>query len=98
MNFAGLDEEEKQFIKQQIEEKGIEAAKYLRWLIQRGLREERIEIAIQLYQSRKISISGAAEEAGVSIYDFLEILRMKGYISSYDLEDFQRGLDLLKNV
>ncbi|MFQ6126347.1 MAG: UPF0175 family protein [Candidatus Heimdallarchaeota archaeon] len=96
LELTGLNEEEKRFIRQQTEEKGFKLTKYLQKLIRRGLKEERLEHAIQAYLSRKISISGAAAMAGVSLYEFLEILQSHGYISNYDIEDFQQGLKLLK--
>ncbi|MFX0065274.1 MAG: UPF0175 family protein [Candidatus Hermodarchaeota archaeon] len=97
LDLAGLTEEEKDFIKQRIEEKGYEPVKYIQYLIRRGLKEERIELAVQKYLSHKISISGAAELAQMSLYEFLELLQIRGYISNYDVEDFQRGLNSLKS-
>jgi hypothetical protein len=50
------------------------------------------------YIEGKTPISGAAEMASLTIPEMVEYLVNKGYKSSYSLEDFRRGVTLLKKA
>ena len=58
----------------------------------------RIEVAVEMYKSHEISLSRAAEIAGVCIEGFKEILAIKGITREVEApckERLQRGVDLL---
>lgn len=44
----------------------------------------------------KISISGAAEIAGLMIPEMVDYLVCKGFRSEYSIDDFRRGVTLLE--
>jgi hypothetical protein len=44
----------------------------------------------------KVSISGAADMAGLTIPEMVEHLVSRGYRSGYSLENFRRGVTLLE--
>ena len=54
------------------------------------------EKVAKLYMEGKISISGAAEIAKLTIPELVEYLVCKGFKSEYSMEDFRRGSDLLE--
>jgi predicted HTH domain antitoxin len=58
----------------------------------------KIEMAIELYLGEEVSLSKAAEIAGMDIEDFKEILKVRGLkVSSYigSKEDIKSGLRLI---
>jgi predicted HTH domain antitoxin len=64
----------------------------LRRFIERGLREARVDDALELLRKRKISMGRAAEMAGVSLYEMLDLAREKGIPSGYGPQDLERDL------
>ena len=64
----------------------------LRRLIERGLREAKIDNALQDLRGRKISVGRAAEMAGTSLYEMLDLARERGIPSGYGPEDLERDL------
>lgn len=58
----------------------------------------RIEKAVEMYKFQKISLSRAAEIAGVCFEEFKEILAIKGItrvVEAPSKEELQRGVDLI---
>ncbi len=58
----------------------------------------KLEIAVELYKSEKISLSRAAEIAGVSLEEFKDLLEIKGIkreIAAPTEDEIQRGVDLI---
>jgi len=64
----------------------------LRRFIERGLREARVDDALDRLRKGKVSIGRAAEDAGVSLYEMLELVRQHRIPSGYGPEDLERDL------
>src|SRR5207249_6783745 len=64
----------------------------LRRFIERGLREARIDDALDRLRKGKASIGRAAEEAGVTLYEILELVRQHHIPYGYAPEDLERDL------
>lgn len=64
----------------------------LRRFIERGLREARIDDAMDLLRRGKVSIGRAAEIAGITLYEMLELVREHHIPSGYGPEDLERDL------
>jgi len=64
----------------------------LRRLIERGLQEERIAFALGLLRTAKVSMGRAAEMAGVTVYEMIDLARRHRIPSGYELEDLERDL------
>ncbi len=62
----------------------------------KGGAEVEKEKAAKLYMEGKISISGAAETARLTIPEMVDYLVCKGFKSEYSVEDFRRGSTLLE--
>src|SRR2546425_10606572 len=64
----------------------------LRRFIARGLREARIDDALDRLRKEKISVGRAAEVAGVTLYEMLDLVRRHHIPSGYGPEDLERDL------
>ena len=64
----------------------------LRRFIERGLREARIDDALDRLRRGEVSIGRAAEDAGVTLYEMLELVRRHHIPSGYGPEDLERDL------
>lgn len=67
-------------------------AEALRRLIDRGLRETRLDLAMDLLRLGKVTRGKAAEIAGVEIHDILEQVRVRGIPNGYTGADLDRDL------
>ncbi|AEA46506.1 UPF0175 family protein [Archaeoglobus veneficus] len=66
-------------------EEGKQPSEVLREIIEKGLREYKIEKAIEKYQRGLISQGAAAEEAGLTLQEFHQELRRRGYTLRLDV-------------
>lgn len=60
--------------------------------------ELKLEIAIMLYQQRKLSTGKARRLAGIHLIDFQRELASRGICINYDVEDFQADLKTLQRL
>ena len=74
-------------------EEGIDRSTALRKVLDIGLREYRRERAIERYRKGKISIGKAAEEVGVSIFEFYDILEAEKVPIEIDIKSMKEALD-----
>lgn len=71
-----------------------EAALMKRW-IQEGLRAQKLELAIQAYMKRQVSLSSGAAMAGVSYNRFMREVQERNIVILDDEEGFLEGLAFL---
>jgi predicted HTH domain antitoxin len=64
----------------------------LRRFIERGLREAKIDDALDRLRQGKVSIGRAAEDAGITLYEMVELVRQHRIPSGYGPEDLERDL------
>ena len=64
----------------------------LRRVLDKGLKEIRLEYALNLYQRGKVTLMKAAETAGMSLWEILEIVREKKIPMHYTLEDAEKDI------
>ncbi|MFH1106641.1 MAG: UPF0175 family protein [Candidatus Micrarchaeota archaeon] len=70
-------------------EEGSDRSALLRELIDLGLQEKRVEKAVGRYRNARVSAGRAAQEAGVSLWRWLEILEERGVESHYGRRDLE---------
>ena len=58
----------------------------------------RLYLAIELYRERKVSLGKAAEIAGVSKWEMMEILASKNIPIQYDVEDLEKDIKTLEEI
>ena len=64
----------------------------LRRFLERGLREARLDVALELLRESRVSMGRAAELAGVTLYEMLDLARQRGVQSGYGAQDLDRDL------
>lgn len=69
-------------------------AEVIRRLLDEGIKQYRLEKAIELLRDGKVTVSKAAEIAGVSVWDIVEIMRTKKIPIPYTPEDLRKSLGL----
>ena len=68
-------------------EQGLDRATLIRQLLITGIKEYKVKLAVELYRTEKISIGKAAEMAGVSIWEIVDILREQRIPLTYRISD-----------
>lgn len=68
----------------------------IRKVLQVGLQEIRKERSAQAYIEGKITLTEAAHQVGLSLWDFQHYLIDKGFVSSYSIEDIEEELKLIR--
>lgn len=70
----------------------VDRSEVVRRLLDRAIREAKLERAMQLLRERKISIGKAAELAGITIYEVIEAMGRYDVYFDYTPEDLRRDL------
>jgi predicted HTH domain antitoxin len=60
--------------------------------------ELRTELAVHLYQRQKLSLGKARELAGLSVWQFLQLLGSRSIPVNYDDEQFEEDVATLKRL
>lgn len=68
----------------------------LRLILEIGIKQLKIEKALQLLRERKISVGKAAELADISMYEILELMKEYDISYGYTLEDLGKDLKRFK--
>jgi predicted HTH domain antitoxin len=89
-----LEADDYRFLKSLAEADKEDVSKAVRDLVARG----RVLLALERYRDGKASLSKAAETAGLSISEMMDILARHGVASDLSLEDYREGLNTLRGV
>jgi predicted HTH domain antitoxin len=60
--------------------------------------ELRTELAVHLYQRQKLSLGKAKELAGLTVWQFLQLLGSRGVPVNYGVEQFDEDAETLKRL
>ena len=60
--------------------------------------ELKIQIALFLYEKGKLSFGKARELAGLSVWDFMEKLSENKISLKYDVENFEKDLEIIRKL
>lgn len=80
------------------EKENIGMAIAMRKILDTGLKEVRREYSLELYQKGKITLMKAAEIAGLSLWEILDIIRKKKIPMHYTPEDVEKDLEVVKKL
>ena len=72
---------------------GEDQSTLLRKLVDRGLGEARIDIAVERYVKEKVSLEQASVIAGVSLWKFLDELRSRNVLLKYSAADAEAEIN-----
>ena len=89
---ARLDEEELALLDSLGELSGFDRSTVLKSILRKGMKDWRREIAMQKYRDGEVSLSRAAEIAGVSQWDLLNRMEIDGTELRYGREEFEEDL------
>lgn len=70
----------------------IEIPLYLLQAARATPRELKIELAIHLYEQRRLSIGHARELADLSLWEFRQLLAGRGIVAHYDVTDLDEDM------
>ncbi len=68
----------------------LDRSSLVKKILIRGLQQERLNLAVQKYVLKEISIEKAAEIAKLSLHEFISKLSQLGIPSNLSLEDFRK--------
>lgn len=85
-----------EYIDREAERESVDRSVILRRLVEKGAEELEKEKAAKQYMEGKTSLSGAAENAKLTIPEMVDYLVSKGYKSDYSIDDSHEGITLLK--
>ena len=77
------------------DKEGKDRSTLIRELLERGVKEKDIDYAVELYRKGRVTGWRATQLAGVSLWNFYDVLGEKGVLIQYseqDLEEDLRGL------
>ncbi len=63
-----------------------------------SLEDLRVELAVHLYAQRRLGIGKAHELAGLSLWEFRQVLGSRQIEPHYDLEDLEDDVTTLRNL
>lgn len=73
------------------ESAGVDRASLLKSIVRRGMQEVRLEQAVAAYRQGRVTLSRAAEMAGLGVWDLLA--RMDDADLHYGVEEFEADLE-----
>lgn len=76
------------------EKNGLDKSTFIKKLIIKGLTEYKLMHAVEEYRRNKVSISRAAELAGISLYDFISIMSEENLVLHYSVENLEEDMDI----
>jgi predicted HTH domain antitoxin len=88
-----LREDRIQEVERIAKEEGKHVSEVLREIVEKGLREYKIEKAIEKYRKGSFSQGAAAEEAGLTIQEFHQEMKKKGFTLRMDPELIREELE-----
>jgi predicted HTH domain antitoxin len=75
---------------------GEDQSSLLRKLVDRGLSEAKMDIAVDRYVKERASLEQASATAGVSLWRFLDELRHRNVALKYSMADAEAEIEKLK--
>ena len=70
----------------------------LRKVLEKGLKEIKLEHALELYQKGKVTLMKAAAIADLSLWEMLDIVRERRIPMYYTVEDVEKDLEMIKKL
>lgn len=95
---ARMDKENLAYIDKLKKTFSIDRSTAIRNILEKGIKEDKGERALQLYINGKLSIEGAAKFADMYIGEFLNLMASRGINLNVTLENYREGLKNLKNI
>lgn len=91
-----VDEELLSKIEEIQEDMQTDRSETIRRLLDEGTKQYKLKKAIEQLREGKITVSRAAEIAGVSIWDIIETMRIRKIPIPYTAQDLRKSLELVE--
>jgi len=93
-----LDAQELALIQSLAELEGCDRATLIKSLLRKGMAQLRREQAVKAFRQEEVTLSKAAELAGMDLWDFLALMETEKLGVHYDVADFEQDLSHLPAV
>ena len=74
----------------------VDRSELIRRLLDFALQQKRIEEAVRAYQEGKVTLWKAAEMAGLSLREMMELARVRKIAVSYTIDDLRRDIEYVR--
>ncbi|MCC5789138.1 MAG: UPF0175 family protein [Opitutales bacterium] len=88
-----LNEEELALLDEMAERSGLDRASLTKTLLRRGLGQLRFDEAVSAYRMSQVTLSRAAEMAGISIWDFIARMDEQDLTLHYGIAELEEDLN-----
>ena len=88
-----LDPEEVKLLESLAELSGFDRSTLIKFLLRRGMKELRFEQACRVFRKEEVTLSRAAEIAGLNTWDFIARMQGQGLELHYGVEDFNHDIE-----
>ena len=90
-----LDAQELALIQSLADLEGCDRATLIKSLLRKGMAQLRREQAMKAFRAEEVTLSKAAELAGMDLWDFLALMETEKLDLHYDVMDFEQDLSHL---
>ena len=87
-----IPEDMKKDLKWYAEKERIGLSIAFRKILERGLQETKLEHALELYKKGRVSLWKAAEIAGLSLWEIMDIVKERRIPKPYTIEDAKKDI------
>jgi predicted HTH domain antitoxin len=95
---ARIPEEKDEELREVAEMLGEDRSSTVRKALSEGLKEIRLRVAVERYQSGDVSVNEAARIAGLSVAEWLEVARERNLTTQLKPDDIERDADAALDV
>jgi predicted HTH domain antitoxin len=89
-----IEEDELRVLNSLVESSGYDRSTLVKMLLRRGMKALRLESAVDACRREKITLSRAAEMAGISTWDFVALMDNEELELHYGADEFEADLNL----
>lgn len=76
----------------------LDKSKFIKKLLNKSLKNYRINYALKLYSKKRVSLGKASEIAGINIWDFIEKLKQYRINLNYSEEDLRSDIKTISEL
>jgi len=92
---ARLSKERVKLIEEIAREEKVDKSKVLDRALEHYTKEWKLQKAVESYREGLATLSRAAEIAGISVWEMIDVLAKRKILPQYDIEDFEEDLKAL---
>ena len=94
---ARLSRERIKVVEEMAREEKVDKSTILDKALEHYANEWKLQKAIELYRTGSVTLSRAAEIAGISIWELIDVLANRRVLLQYDVEDLEEDLKVLRH-